>query len=250
MTRKILEKASPGVAGVTFGSDDIDYINKLLTGTDQSATDPIDINTTWKFRNSKARIQGASTQVSILATEAATSDKTVTLPDATGRVSLENNTATLTNKTISGASNTITNIAKAALPGSVLHNDQNNTLGAFYLDVAEIAEPSNPGADILRIFANGTTGELSVRKPGGTTVSLEASGGGGAWDPAAAETLTNKTIAFASNTLTGVASLTTSQTLTGKTITFADNTLTNVASLNTAQTFITAAKTFNSSLLK
>ena len=50
------------------------------------------------------------------------------------------------------------------------------------------------------------------------------------------QTLTNKTISFYDNTMTGVASVDTAQTLTNKTISFDDNTLQNVASLNTAQT--------------
>jgi len=50
------------------------------------------------------------------------------------------------------------------------------------------------------------------------------------------QTLTNKTIAFSSNTLTDVASTNTAQTLTNKTIAFSSNTLTDVASTNTAQT--------------
>ena len=49
-------------------------------------------------------------------------------------------------------------------------------------------------------------------------------------------TLTNKTIAFADNTLTNVAGTTAAQTLTNKTIAFADNTLTNVAGTTAAQT--------------
>jgi WD40 repeat protein len=51
-----------------------------------------------------------------------------------------------------------------------------------------------------------------------------------------AQTLTNKTIAFASNTLTDVAGTTATQTLTNKTIAFSGNTLTDVASTNTSQT--------------
>lgn len=50
------------------------------------------------------------------------------------------------------------------------------------------------------------------------------------------QTLTNKTITYADNTLTGVVGLSAAQTLTNKTITFADNTLTGVASTSTAQT--------------
>ena len=53
---------------------------------------------------------------------------------------------------------------------------------------------------------------------------------------AGSQTLTNKTIAFGSNTLTDVASTNTAQTLTNKTIAFGSNTLTDVASTNTAQT--------------
>jgi len=58
------------------------------------------------------------------------------------------------------------------------------------------------------------------------------------------QALTNKTIAFGSNTLTDVASINTAQTLTNKTIAFGSNTLTDVASINTAQTF-TGTKTFS-----
>jgi hypothetical protein len=63
-------------------------------------------------------------------------------------------------------------------------------------------------------------------------------------EPDAGEILTNKTIAFGSNTLTDVASTNTGQTLTNKTIVFGDNTLTDVASTNTGQTLTN--KTINS----
>lgn len=51
-----------------------------------------------------------------------------------------------------------------------------------------------------------------------------------------AQTVTNKTITFTDNTLTGVASTSTAQTLTNKTISYADNTLTGVVGETATQT--------------
>ena len=59
----------------------------------------------------------------------------------------------------------------AALPGSA-----NENLGAFYLDIDDIAVPANPGAGIRRLFTDTATGELSVQTNAGATVSLEAAG--------------------------------------------------------------------------
>lgn len=79
MTRRILNKSSPGSA-TDFGSDDFDQNNKLLTGVDQSGTDPVDINTTFKFRSSKAQIANpANTFKFILAGDTIGADRTVTL---------------------------------------------------------------------------------------------------------------------------------------------------------------------------
>lgn len=50
------------------------------------------------------------------------------------------------------------------------------------------------------------------------------------------QTLTNKTIAYGSNTLTDVAGVTATQTLTNKTIAYGSNTLTDVVGVNATQT--------------
>jgi hypothetical protein len=60
----------------------------------------------------------------------------------------------------------------AAHTGDVLPAD-NQALGAFYLDVDEIAAPSNPSSGTRRLFVNTATGKLSVRTSGGSSVSLE-----------------------------------------------------------------------------
>lgn len=86
----------------------------------------------------------------------------------------------------------------------------------------------------VQLVYDGTTWEVyaQIGGNGGTAVTLDG-----------VQTLTNKTIAFGSNTLTDVASTNTSQTLTNKTIAFGSNTLSNVLSDNTVQT-VTGTKTF------
>ena len=82
------------------------------------------------------------------------------------------NTATFTTTKIS-------TLNKSLLNSAILYNDQNNSLGAFYLDVDDIVVPANPGTGIRRIFTDTATGKLSVRTSVGTTVSLEEGAGSG-----------------------------------------------------------------------
>jgi hypothetical protein len=68
-----------------------------------------------------------------------------------------------------------------------------------------------------------TSGELALQSNGVTQLTVTSSGvtlatGGALVGATATQTLTNKTIAFADNTLTGVAGTTATQTLTNKTI--------------------------------
>jgi hypothetical protein len=82
------------------------------------------------------------------------------------------------------------------------------------------------GASVQFVY-DGTTWEIysQIGGVGGTPVTLDGT-----------QTLTNKTITFTGNTLTGVASTSTAQTLTNKTISFADNTLTGVVGTTSTQT--------------
>lgn len=68
---------------------------------------------------------------------------------------------------------------KTKLRSTVLYGDQNNSLGAFWEDIANIATPSNPAAGTRRMFVDTGTGQLSVRTSAGSTVSLESAGGAG-----------------------------------------------------------------------
>lgn len=77
---------------------------------------------------------------------------------------------------------------------NVVLNDQNNSLGAFYVDIDGISVPSNPAAGFRRLFVDSVDDVLKVRTAGGTTVSLESAGGSPALDavtnPVAAKTFT------------------------------------------------------------
>ena len=89
-----------------------------------------------------------------------TADRTITLPDASGTVVTTDSTATLTNKTISGASNTLSNIGNSSLTNSSI------TFGAS----GGTSTSASLGGTVT--FA-GTTNEVEVSESSGTiTVGL------------------------------------------------------------------------------
>lgn len=63
--------------------------------------------------------------------------------------------------------------------GDVIPNDANQSLGAAYFDLSNLATPADPSAGVRRLFVDSVTGKISVRTSSGTTVSLEEGGGGG-----------------------------------------------------------------------
>lgn len=55
--------------------------------------------------------------------------------------------------------------------------DNDNALGAHYLDVSEITEPSAPAAGSRRLFVDDVSGELTIIRSDSTTRSLESASG-------------------------------------------------------------------------
>ena len=105
------------------------------------------------------------------------------------QIAYKDETGWLTASMISGS------LAKSSLPSSVVYNDQNNNLGAFYQDIGEIAAPAAPAANSGRLFFDSADEHLKIKKSDTTLVDLEAvGGGGGTWDANAAETIQNKKI--------------------------------------------------------
>lgn len=89
------------------------------------------------------------------------------------QIAYKDETGWLTAAMIAGA------LPKTALPSSILYNDQNNNLGAFYHDVGAIAEPPTPAAQTARAYFDIADEHYKVKKSSGSVVDLESAGTGG-----------------------------------------------------------------------
>ena len=69
----------------------------------------------------------------------------------------------------------------AALVTSAFDKSTDNDVGAQYIDIGEITVPTNPSANVRRLFLDSATGELSVKDSSGTVLSLEK-GNTDEWD--------------------------------------------------------------------
>jgi hypothetical protein len=113
-----------------------------------------------------------------------TADRTITLPNATGTVVLKDSTDTLTNKSISLTTNTITG-TKAEFNSAMSDADFASLAGSETLTNKTISLSSNT--------VSGTTAEFNTALTDDNFATL-----------AGTETLTNKTISGSSNTITNV----------------------------------------------
>jgi len=83
LTRKIVNNNDSGDS-THFGGNDLDYINQLFTGVDQSGSDPVTMATTWQFKNQKLQlINPASTFNYIINTGAIGATRNLTIPALT-----------------------------------------------------------------------------------------------------------------------------------------------------------------------
>lgn len=121
MARKIIVRDSPGTAD-TFGANDTNYINKLLTGEDQSTTDPVTINTDWTFKDLKLKLADTGgTNAVTVDTATQSGNRTLEVP-ALSSTSSNNEivctglSQTLTGKTIDATQNTLLNVGGSSFP--------------------------------------------------------------------------------------------------------------------------------------
>jgi len=111
---------------------------------------------------------------------AATATSAVSVQGVVGDVVGTTQTQTLTNKTISGASNTLTNIGNSSLVNSTFSmNGQTFTLGAVQLVGADLFLPSYTGnaGKILAVNPSASDVEWRAISGTGTVTSVDVSGG-------------------------------------------------------------------------
>lgn len=180
--------------GVLVGTRSrINFIGAGVTATDDAVNDEVDVSISGGGTDTKVEVFEGGVQVGTVArrldyngndfniTEDSVNDQFdvavnrnavngVSGLDASGLVPLAQIPATLTGKdadSVDGIQGT-----------SIVRNDRNNVLGAFYEDIAQITAPANPAVGTRRVFVDAADGKMKVRTSAGTSVSLEEQGAG------------------------------------------------------------------------
>ncbi len=117
---KIEATPSANTLALASGDTSLTVTNNALIDQDVStSSSPAFAGLNLSARSNQLVFQsGGSGAAGTLTWTPTSAAKTITLPDATGTVVLDSNTQALTNKTISGSSNTFTNIPASAITGS------------------------------------------------------------------------------------------------------------------------------------
>jgi hypothetical protein len=131
-----IQGSAIGISGTTLSSTDstLITIDEGLTVTGNTTiTGNLTVNGTTTTINSTTvdvvnsfRFEGSTSDdyETNLTVVDPTADRTITLPNATGTVSLLDNTETLTNKTMSGATNTFSSIAATSISDGSISNTE------------------------------------------------------------------------------------------------------------------------------
>jgi hypothetical protein len=144
---KTVINPSTGTSAI-FGGNDLNRVSSMFNGN--ADADGVDMNSVFKFRSGRAKLANPSNTFNYtINTGSITANRNINVPLLTGddQVTFDNNSTSLTNKTIVAGSNSISGIAdaniashtstkititdKTHLPSSGVYNDQANTFGAF-----------------------------------------------------------------------------------------------------------------------
>ena len=126
MSFKVVNNADAGTV-TKHGGNDADRVSQLFNGSDVGIPD---INSSFRYRSGKLAVRNPANSFSYnIVGSAITADRNLTLPLLTADDTLVtlNLAQTLTNKVISGATNTITDIPDSALPAGMVYTEMPNT---------------------------------------------------------------------------------------------------------------------------
>ena len=176
----VWKKVPPGDVGATdvFGGDDMNKVSDGFTGVD---VDDFDINSDFSVRSGKRKLRNPANTFDYVETASAiAANRTVTEPLLTGNDTrvYEAHSQTLTNKTISGASNTLSAIPPNSISSFAItspitnqilqYNGTNwvNATSSFKFGVASVANGGtithglSPATPTVVICTPTTVGEM------------------------------------------------------------------------------------------
>ena len=189
-----------GGSSTQFGAQDMDKISSLFDGT--ADVDTVDINSNTSFRSGKLRKRGTGSPFYYIEnTSAIVADRTITEPllTANDQRTYDSHPTTLIGKSMSGSTNTFTNIGDSAisahtstkititdrthLPPLAAYTDTAQTFTAINkFDQAIRAKPvANPTTDASygMFFSNSAdSNKPYFKSPAGVTTNLSGSTGG------------------------------------------------------------------------
>ena len=198
MSFKVVNNADAGTV-TKHGGNDADRVSQLLNGSDVGIPD---INSSFRYRSGKLAVRNPANSFSYnFIGSALVADRNLTLPLLTADDTLVtlNLAQTLTNKVISGTTNTIIDIPDSALPPGMVYTDMPNTFtdtntftetNVFqaaqkfdnYNEVKAIAAPANPASGFARLYLDTGDNKYKIKKSDGSIIDLDVVGAGAATD--------------------------------------------------------------------
>lgn len=173
--------------------------NKKLVDTATTIVNAVDPTKTLSFQT-----QDSTTGISTIVRAFSSTNRIITLPNATTTLLGDNNTTAMSNKTIDSGLNTLT-ITNSPLSATNVNTLFNQALLTTSSPTFRVITSTNAGGGSMAINPGGITGTMnltSVQTANRNVIFPDIAGN--VVIDSGAQTLTGKTIAYGSNTITGL----------------------------------------------